>query len=403
MRGTPKEMAVVRGKSDSGSMDKSDAILVIDDDYMNAQLYTEIGELTGWTVFTAEDGEGGLGKAREMHPDVILLDLMMPKLDGFAVLSSLRRDPILKSIPVVVVTAIDEEGSSDRARYLGAVDYVKKPFSVLELKEKVVQALQVSHERRLMLSDTENRGLSSMLRAGKNKGKVEKGDDSSSFQGPDELVDVGDVEGGLEELLRFIESQGNKRRKGAATFSLMLARLGEKGREVKSTKVPCRNKLVNSERQGAPPARTEEQGNLNDSERRETQSTGMDRRSERSSYSCTGPKPKDWRWLAETVLMFTRRPQWLFRLDEGFIALYMVGLDRSAVIQSAYNLYDAIITGLGASGDDSPAEVHLVCCPCVSYVADEIEAWIKEAKVSMQEADRIGKGVTIWETNPTSI
>lgn len=101
--------------------------------------------------------------------------------------------------------------------------------------------------------------------------------------------------------------------------------------------------------------------------------------------------------------MFTRRPQWLFRLDEGFIALYMVGLDRSAVIQSAYNLYDAIITGLGASGDDSPAEVHLVCCPCVSYVADEIEAWIKEAKVSMQEADRIGKGVTIWETNPTSI
>ena len=55
-------------------------------------------------------------------------------------------------------------------------------------------------------------------------------------------------------------------------------------------KGPCRNKLVNSGRQGAPPARTEEQGNLNDSERRETQSTGMDRRSERSSYSCTGPK-----------------------------------------------------------------------------------------------------------------
>ncbi len=347
MRGTPEEMAGVRGKSDSGSMDRSDAILVIDDDYMNAQLYTEIGELTGWTVFTAEDGEGGLGKAREMLPDVILLDLMMPKLDGFAVLSSLRRDPILKSIPVVVVTAIDEEGSSDRARYLGAVDYVKKPFSVLDLKEKVVQALKVSHQRRLSLSDEKDQNSSSVVRAGEETGMGESGNDSSLFQGSGELDDAGDVKGGLDELLRFIESQGNKSTKGGANFSLMLARLSPNKGGGKST--------------------------------------------------------KDWRWLAETVLMFTRRPQWLFRLDEGYIALYMVGLDRSAVIQSAYSLYDAIITGLGASRDDLLTEVHLVCCPCVSYVADEIEACIKEAKVSMEEADRIGKGVTIWEKNPTNI
>jgi CheY-like chemotaxis protein len=124
------------------------AVLVIDDDLMNTQLFTEICDATGWRAVVAVDGRQGIGKARDIQPDLILLDLMMPRMDGFSFLSMLNADPRLAAIPVVVVTAIADEISAERALALGAIDYVRKPFRVEELKEKMTHALALSVGRR---------------------------------------------------------------------------------------------------------------------------------------------------------------------------------------------------------------------------------------------------------------
>src|SRR5215216_4885240 len=80
-------------------------ILAVDDTPENLEILSVRLEANGYTVETAEDGEEGLRRARELQPDLILLDIMMPKLDGIAVVRELKRDPVLRTIPVILVTA----------------------------------------------------------------------------------------------------------------------------------------------------------------------------------------------------------------------------------------------------------------------------------------------------------
>ena len=115
---------------------------------MNTLLLQDICESTGWHVVVAEDGRLGLAEARKRRPDVIVLDLMMPRMDGFGVLTVLRQDPEVSWIPVLVVTALSGEESRDRALELGAWDYLRKPFSVAELTKRMGVALGLSAERR---------------------------------------------------------------------------------------------------------------------------------------------------------------------------------------------------------------------------------------------------------------
>ena len=91
----------------------------------------------------AEDGLTGLELAREKGPDLILLDWMMPGLDGLQVLSELKQDEITKDIPVFMLTAKSMMAEVGRALYEGADDYITKPFDVIELG----QILKVKLER----------------------------------------------------------------------------------------------------------------------------------------------------------------------------------------------------------------------------------------------------------------
>ena len=107
-------------------------VLVIDDDPAMLDLITRFLEREGFAVRIALDGEAGLRLAAQVNPSVILLDVLMPRLDGWGVLSRLKADPALAAIPVVVVSFVDERGLGYS---LGAADYLTKPVEWSRLKQ----------------------------------------------------------------------------------------------------------------------------------------------------------------------------------------------------------------------------------------------------------------------------
>jgi DNA-binding response OmpR family regulator len=99
-------------------------------------------EIEGYEVEVAMDGRAGLAAVQAVRPDVIILDLMLPELDGFRVLRALRERP--GAPPIVVLTALGEEADKVRALKMGADDYVTKPFGLLELLARVEAVLRRS-------------------------------------------------------------------------------------------------------------------------------------------------------------------------------------------------------------------------------------------------------------------
>ena len=94
-------------------------------------------DAVGYQVEIVEDGEQALNAVRREHPDLILLDLLMPKIDGFEVLKVLKGDEATKQIPIIVLTAKAEEEDRQRAMDLGANDYMTKPFKPQDLWDRL--------------------------------------------------------------------------------------------------------------------------------------------------------------------------------------------------------------------------------------------------------------------------
>ena len=114
-------------------LESSQTILVVEDEEDIRELLRFNLEREGYAVLQAPDGRQGLELARSRRPDLILLDLMLPVMDGFAVCRELERDPETSSIPVVMLTARGEAVDRILGLELGADDYVVKPFNVREL------------------------------------------------------------------------------------------------------------------------------------------------------------------------------------------------------------------------------------------------------------------------------
>jgi two-component system alkaline phosphatase synthesis response regulator PhoP len=115
-------------------------VLVIEDNTDLAMGLRNNLEIEGYSVEVAATGTLGLGRAREMRPDLVVLDLMLPGLDGFRVLRALRAEGL--EIPVLILTARGEEADKVRGLKLGADDYVTKPFGLLELLARVEALLR---------------------------------------------------------------------------------------------------------------------------------------------------------------------------------------------------------------------------------------------------------------------
>jgi two-component system, OmpR family, phosphate regulon response regulator PhoB len=101
-------------------------VLFVEDDAAVAEMYRLKLELDGYTVTIAPDGEEGLKMAKESPPDILFLDIRLPKMDGFSVLESLRADATLKHIPVIILSNYGEAELVERGLKLGALDYLIK-------------------------------------------------------------------------------------------------------------------------------------------------------------------------------------------------------------------------------------------------------------------------------------
>jgi signal transduction histidine kinase/ActR/RegA family two-component response regulator len=122
------------GVDDSGSPDRARTVVVIDDDRRSVDLLTVYLEAVGLRVVSARDGERGVELVKGLHPGSVVLDILLPGLDGWQVLESLKADPATATIPVVVVSILDERG---KGLALGAAEYLVKPVS----REEVLEAL----------------------------------------------------------------------------------------------------------------------------------------------------------------------------------------------------------------------------------------------------------------------
>ncbi len=112
-------------------------VLVVDDDPDIRELVAFKLEQLGHQVTTENDGEGGLAVALAMVPDLILLDVMMPKLTGIEVCQKLRDEASTASVPIILITAKAQEMDVERGFAAGADDYIVKPFSPRELASRV--------------------------------------------------------------------------------------------------------------------------------------------------------------------------------------------------------------------------------------------------------------------------
>jgi two-component system alkaline phosphatase synthesis response regulator PhoP len=122
-------------------------ILIADDSTTVRRLVSARLVADGHTVLEAEDGEEAVALASQEQPDLVVLDKMMPKLDGFEVLRRLRENPATRDLPVIMLT--DRAGEDDvlAGLGLGVEDYMPKPFSPLELSARVKRALERSSGR----------------------------------------------------------------------------------------------------------------------------------------------------------------------------------------------------------------------------------------------------------------
>ena len=124
---------------------QSSSVLVVDDNEMNRDMLCSLLQSDGHKTSVAENGRLGLELIKAKPYDLVLLDVMMPEMNGYQVLERLKSDPSLYDIPVIVLSALDEIGSVVRCIELGAEDYLPKPFDPVLLRARIGACLEKKH------------------------------------------------------------------------------------------------------------------------------------------------------------------------------------------------------------------------------------------------------------------
>ncbi len=133
----------------SGDIDLSQStILIVDDNQQNLELLVAYLEELPCQIITATNGVEAIEMVENQRPDVILLDVMMPRMSGFEVCKKLKSQPSTRSIPIIMVTALNEIGDIERGVESGTDDFLSKPVKKLELVTRVKSLLRVRHLKR---------------------------------------------------------------------------------------------------------------------------------------------------------------------------------------------------------------------------------------------------------------
>ena len=130
------------------AMEAKQKILVVDDEEDLVIALSARLKATGYEVMVARDGLEALTKARTLEPDLILLDLMLPKMDGYKVARLLKFDQRYAGIPILMLTARGQELDQELGRQAGADDYMVKPFNSTELMDRIKELLEKAGEKK---------------------------------------------------------------------------------------------------------------------------------------------------------------------------------------------------------------------------------------------------------------
>lgn len=130
-------LASLQALADLDATDQQASILIVDDNPQNLELLQAYLEDLGLPVRTARDGIEALQEIAQQQPDIVLLDIMMPRMSGFQACAKIKAAPETRDIPVIMVTALNEVGDVERAVESGADDFLTKPVNRLELITRV--------------------------------------------------------------------------------------------------------------------------------------------------------------------------------------------------------------------------------------------------------------------------
>jgi diguanylate cyclase (GGDEF)-like protein len=130
-------------------MSSTFTLLIVDDEKQNRTLLTELLQ-DDYQIILAKNGTQALERAEDRSPDLILLDVLMPEMDGFAVIRALKNNDATRNIPVIFISALDAPADEELGLDLGAVDYITKPFHPPIVRVRVRNHLQAVHQRRLL-------------------------------------------------------------------------------------------------------------------------------------------------------------------------------------------------------------------------------------------------------------
>ena len=116
-------------------------ILYVEDNEMNRKIVRDLLKRTQYTLVEAHDGEAGVAKALEIRPDLVLMDVQLPKLSGIDATRKLRGSPETAATPILVITSFALSGDEQKAKDAGATGYIAKPYSPMDLLSRIRQLL----------------------------------------------------------------------------------------------------------------------------------------------------------------------------------------------------------------------------------------------------------------------
>ena len=134
-------------------------ILIIEDSLLMRETLRQMLEIDGHNVLEAEDGPTGISLARDMEPELIVLDIMMPYMSGTQVIKYLRSDPVMRSIPIIVLSAVNQPAQVLSVLELNVRDYLLKPIDHATLRQRVEAALNGENIQTSALKRKEDNGL----------------------------------------------------------------------------------------------------------------------------------------------------------------------------------------------------------------------------------------------------